>query len=113
MQAARNLQEWLHLAGQLNWAFNVYLWLKPSLGAVYAKTSGKSEMWGKIKINTTICCELTWFIEHVQRSDGIFILKSMVWWHDNISHSMLTIHVDTSAQGLRIRFLSKKIGYKC
>ena len=67
----------------------------------------------KLKINTTVHHELTWFIEHVQQSDGIFFLESMVWWHDYIGHSTLTIHIDTLAQGLGIWFLSKKIGYQC
>lgn len=111
--SSKSLREWLRLAGQLNWAFNVYPWLKPALCAVYAKTAGKSEMWGKVKINNTVRRELTWFVEHVQHSDGIFFLKSMVWRHNDSNHSTLTVHVDASAQGLGIWFLSEKKGYQC
>ena len=70
-------------------------------------------MWGMIKINKMVQCELAWFIKHVQRSSGLFFFKLMVWQEDDVGHSMLTIHVDASAQGLGIWFLSKKRGYQC
>ena len=111
--SSTTLRQWLCLVGQLNWALNVYPWLKPSLDAVYAKTAGETEMWGKVKINTAIQCELTWFIEHVQCLDGVFFLKSMVWWHDDVGHSLLTIHIDALGQGLGIEFVSEKVGYQC
>ena len=37
----------------------------------------------------------------------------MVWRHDDMGHSTLTIHVDTSGQGLGIWFVSEKVGYQC
>ena len=27
---------------------------QPALGAVYVKTAGKTEMWGKVKVNTAV-----------------------------------------------------------
>ena len=37
----------------------------------------------------------------------------MVWQGGDVGHSMLTIHVDVSAQDLGIWFLSEKKGYQC
>ena len=48
------LQDWLRLAGQLNWALNVYPWLRLGLGGIYAKMAGKAQMWGRIKINKMV-----------------------------------------------------------
>ena len=50
----KTLQDWLRLAGQLNWALNVYPWLRPGLGGIYAKMAGKAQMWGRIKINKMV-----------------------------------------------------------
>ena len=107
------LRDWLRLVGQLNWALNIYPWLRPGLGGIYAKTVGKTQMWWRIKINKTVWHELAWFIEHVQRSSGLFFFKLMVWQEDDVRHSTLMIHVDASAQRLGIWFLSEKRGYQC
>ena len=112
-RSLRMLQDWLRLAGQLNWALNVYPWLRPGLGGIYAKTMGKAQMWGRIKINRTVQQELVWFIEHVQQSSGLFFFKSMVWQEGDVGHSTLTIYVDVSVWGLGIWFLSEKKGYQC
>ena len=78
LEMSKLLHKWLCLVGQLNWVFNRYLWLRPTLGAMYAKTVGKMPMWGKVKINQAVQCKLMWFIEHVQSSDGIFFFDPMV-----------------------------------
>ena len=62
----RMLQDWLRLARQLNWALNVYPWLRLGLGGIYAKTVGKAQMWERIKINKMVWQELAWFVKHVQ-----------------------------------------------
>ena len=72
------LQDWLRLSGQLNWALNIYPWLRPGLGGIYVKTAGNAQMWGRIKINKMDWWELAWFIEHVQQSSGLFFFKLMV-----------------------------------
>ena len=70
-------------------------------------------MWGRIKINKMVQWELAWFIEHVQQSSGLFFFKLMVWQEGDVGHFTLTIHVDVSAWGLGIWFLSEKKGYQC
>ena len=95
--SSKMLQDWLRLAGQLNWGLNIYPWLRLGLGGIYAKTVGKPQMWGRIKINKTVQRELAWFIEHVQRLTGRFFFKSMVWQEGDVGHFMLAIHVDASA----------------
>ena len=77
------------------------------------KMAGKTQMWGRIEINKMVWCELAWFVEHVQLSSRLFFFKSMVWQEDDVGHSTLTIHVDASAWGLGIWFLSEKRGYQC
>ena len=99
------LRDWLRLAGQLNWALNVYPWLRPGLGGIYVKTVGNAQMWGRIKINKMVWWELAWFIEHVQQSSGLFFFILMVWQEGDVGHSMLTIHVNASVQGLCYDFL--------
>lgn len=49
--SVKPLWEWLRIAGQMNWALNIYLWLRPALVELYAKTTGNSQMWGKIKLS--------------------------------------------------------------
>ena len=109
----KTLQDWLRLAGQLNWALDVYPWLRLGLGGIYANMAGKAQMWGRIKINKMVQWELAWFIEHVQQSSGLFFFKSMVWQEGDVGHFTLTIHVDVFAWGLGIWFLSEKKGYQC
>ena len=101
------------MAGQLNWVLNIYPWLRPALGGLYVKTARKSEMCWKIKINKTVHWELTWFIECVKWSSRLFFFKSMVWCDSDMGHSTLTIHVDASAQGFGIWFVSERLGYQC
>ena len=103
----------MRLAGQLNWALNVCLWLRLGLGGIYVKIAGENQMWGRIKFNKMVWYELAWFVEHVQLSSRLFFFKAMVWQEDDIGHSMLMIHVNASAQGLGICFLSEKRGYQC
>ena len=109
----KTLQEWLRLEGQLNWALNIYLWLRLGLRRIYMEMVGKIQMWGRIKINKTIWHELAWFIKHVQQSSGLIFFKLMVWQGHNIGHSTLTIHINVSTQGLVIWFLSEKRGFQC
>ena len=75
--------------------------------------AGEAQMWGRIKINKTVWQELAWFIEHVQQSSGQFFFKLMVWQEGDVRYSTLTIHVNASAWGLGIWFLSEKKGYQC
>ena len=91
----------------------MYLWLRPAIGAVYTKMTGKMQMWGRVKINEAVQCKLRWFVEHVRRSDGLFFFNLMVWHGNNCDHSTLTNHVDASGQGIGIWFLSEKRGYQC
>ena len=111
--STKPLQEWLRMAEQLNWALNVYPWLALALAELYMKTTRKSQMWGKIKMNKTVQPELMWFIKPIEQSHGIFFFKYMVWCDGDIGHSTLTIFVNTSTQGLAIWFASEKLGYQC
>ena len=43
----------------------------------------------------------------------IFFFKSMVWHNNDLDHSTLTVHVNTSMHSLGIWFLSEKLGYQC
>ena len=101
----KTLWEWLRLAGQLNWALNNYLWLMPGLGGISIKTAGRIHMWGRIQVNKMVQHDLAWFVVHIQWPSWLFL---MVWWVDDVGHSMLIIYIDAFIQGIGIWFLSEK-----
>ena len=70
-------------------------------------------MWGRVKINQAVQCELTWFIEHVNRLDRILFFDSMIWHDEDWGYSTLTVHVNASVQEIGIWFLSEKRSYQC
>ena len=73
----KTLWEWLRLAGQFNWALNVYLWLRPGLGGIYMKTAGKIQMWGRIKINKQF--SMNWHSSLNMSSNHLDCFSSN-WW---------------------------------
>src|SRR6202522_4109674 len=69
----RTLREFQQLAGWVNWSFNVFLLLKPALSNVYMKIKGKTQSHAKIFVSKAVIQDLTWFVSHVQRSDGVSV----------------------------------------
>ncbi|KAG2358293.1 hypothetical protein BDR07DRAFT_1295391 [Suillus spraguei] len=78
-QQRRTLWECEHIAGSLNWALNVVPLLRPGLAALYRKMEGKSQTKALVWLNRSIVDEILWVAEHLEHSDGIYLLKSVSW----------------------------------
>ena len=74
---------------------------------------GKSRTFASICINNDIRCELTWFTNHIKHSDGVHLLKSMVWSPSDTGHTTMVAYTDASSKGLGVWFPGKHVGYQC
>ena len=74
--ARRPVREFWRIEGHINWALNVYRLLKPATSALYAKTAGKTAPYAELRINKAIACEMSWFVQHIERLPGIHLLTS-------------------------------------
>jgi hypothetical protein len=74
-----SLHDFQRLAGWSNWAFNVFPLLKPGLSSLYAKMTGKQKANTKIWVNNTICNDLNWMADHMEKSDRVHLLKNLDW----------------------------------
>ena len=60
------LCKWQRLAGWINWSFNVFPFLRPSLNNFYTKISGKSAANKYIRINNAVRADLEWAASHLE-----------------------------------------------
>ena len=106
----RTLHEFQQLAGWINWSFNVFPLLKPALSNVYAKIAGKTETHVKLFVSKAVVQDLTWFISHVEVSDGIFLFEDIDWdaqWAD------VTAYADACMSGMGFFFEHSWEGFQC
>ncbi|KZT27376.1 hypothetical protein NEOLEDRAFT_1039444, partial [Neolentinus lepideus HHB14362 ss-1] len=75
----RSLREWQRLAGWINWSFNAFPLLRPGLANVYLKMSGKSHPNAPIHLNKAVVDDLAWIADHLESSDGIYMMKALIW----------------------------------
>ncbi|KAJ7892449.1 hypothetical protein B0H13DRAFT_1625590, partial [Mycena leptocephala] len=94
--AHRSLRDWQALAGYANWTFNVFPLLKPSLCNVYAKMEGKDKADALIWVNETVQRDLTWLADHVERADGVFLIKTIDY---HLDEANMVTYCDTSTHG--------------
>jgi hypothetical protein len=92
----RSLRDWQALAGYANWVFNVFPLLKPSLCNVYAKLEGKDKADALIWVNETVRRDLTWLADHVERADGVFLIKTIDYHPDEAN---MVTYCDASTHG--------------
>ncbi|KAJ7171596.1 hypothetical protein C8R43DRAFT_1084968 [Mycena crocata] len=92
----RSLREWQALAGYANWVFNVFPLLKPSLCNVYVKLEGKEKADALICISETVRRDLVWLANHIEKADGIFLIKTVDYHPDDAN---LIIYCDASTHG--------------
>jgi hypothetical protein len=92
----RSLHDWQALAGYVNWIFNVFPLLKPALCNVYAKMEEKDKPHALIYVNDAVRRELTWLADHVERAEGIFLIKSIDYHPDDAN---LVVYCDASTHG--------------
>ncbi|KAG2754245.1 DNA/RNA polymerase [Suillus brevipes Sb2] len=108
----RSLRDFQRLAGHLNWALNVYPFLRPGLSALYAKTAGKQESWAVLWVNRDVTRELAWIVRHLQASNGVYFLKSVSWSYRNLPESVLRVYTDASMGGVAYWFPSLNLGFQ-
>jgi hypothetical protein len=73
------LHEFQQLTGWINWSFNMFFLLRPALSNIYDKMSGKHFPHAKIYVNAAIKADLTWFLSHLRRSNGVLLFQSLDW----------------------------------
>ena len=110
--ARKTLREFQRLQGWINWALNVFPKLRPALCESYAKIAGKSRPNAPIRVNNMMRKELSWFIKHVKKSDGIHMLQSVEWFPQDNQASTLIAFVDASSVGMGIWFPGIYAGYQ-
>lgn len=74
-----SLREWMHIAGHLNWVFNVLPLGRPALGEFYRKIAGKNIMGAGITLNADVVRNLEWLIEVIPRAIGVHFVDAMHW----------------------------------
>jgi hypothetical protein len=111
--ARRTLRDFQRLQGWINWSLNVFPHLRPALCESYAKISGKSRANAPIRVNNAMRRELLWFIDHVARSDGVHMLKSVEWSPYDRMASTLIGFSDASGVGMGIWFPGEYAGFQC
>ncbi|KAJ3925257.1 MAG: hypothetical protein NXY57DRAFT_907303, partial [Lentinula lateritia] len=75
----RKLGEYQSLAGWMNWSFNVFPLLRPSLSNVYDKMKGKTNANASIYLNEAVKDDLRWFIKHITNANGVLLFEGMDW----------------------------------
>ncbi|KAJ6611520.1 hypothetical protein B0H10DRAFT_2224036 [Mycena sp. CBHHK59/15] len=103
------LHAFQRLAGWINWSLNVYPLLMPALSHVYNKMEGKGNSDAPIFVNKGVMNDLTWFLRHVDQSDGIHLLKSLDW---DPTDADLTAYGEASISGLGFYFPALGVGYQ-
>ncbi|KAJ3872417.1 hypothetical protein F5051DRAFT_296407, partial [Lentinula edodes] len=75
----RKLGEYQSLAGWMNWSFNVFPLLRPSLSNVYEKMKGKTNANASIHLNEVVKDDLHWFVKHITNANGVLLFEGMDW----------------------------------
>ena len=108
-----SLRDFQSLASHLNWSFAVFPLLRPSLSAIYSKMSGKSLSLAPIRVNNAICLQLKWFVKHAPASDGIFLLKTIVWDPTTELLDTMICFADACLGGMAFWYPELRLGYQC
>ena len=106
----RTLKEFQQLAGWVNWSLNVFPLLKPALSNVYAKIGGKTESHAKIFVSKAVVKDLTWFVSHVQASNGVYLFQDEDW---DVHQADLVAYTDACLTGLGFFFERTAEGFQC
>jgi hypothetical protein len=71
--------EWQQLSGWISWSLNVFPLLHPALCHIYKKTSEKANTLATIYLNLAVKADLSWFLNHIRASPGIFAFHAIDW----------------------------------
>ncbi|KAF7785160.1 hypothetical protein Agabi119p4_1325 [Agaricus bisporus var. burnettii] len=102
------LKDFQRLAGWLNWAFNVYPLLRPSLSHLYSKIAPLRRGKAPVHMNCAISRELEWAEHHIKVSDGVILLKHLDW---TAAEADYTIFCDACEFGLGFWYPFLNLGY--
>ncbi|KAF9477427.1 hypothetical protein BDN70DRAFT_837859 [Pholiota conissans] len=91
------LRRWQSLAGWMNWAFNVFPLLRPSLNNFYLQLSGKENPNELIIPTQTVREDLQWAATHINTSDGVHLLRSLDW---GIDAADVVVYCDACENGI-------------
>ena len=91
------VRRWQHMAGWLNWCFNVYPLLRPALSNVYEKLRFKTNPSGSIWINNAVREDLRWALEKIEQSRRRYLLHSVAW---SSNDATFTLYCDACPTGM-------------
>ena len=103
----KKVKEWQQIAGWMNWVFNVYPLLRPSLNGVYEKMRGKGQE-ARVWANTTIREDLLWAKAKLDESSGVRLFKSMKW---EINEATCVAETDACPQGFGFWYPDLGLGF--
>jgi hypothetical protein len=87
----RTLKDFQRLAGWVNWALNAYPLLHPGLSCLYEKMFHRgSQPFQQLSVSVAISNELHWLANHIDRSDGVHIIKSQDWSRSDADDTYLS-----------------------
>ncbi|RDX48893.1 hypothetical protein OH76DRAFT_1333136, partial [Lentinus brumalis] len=75
----RSLRDFQSLAGYINWALNVFPFLRPGLSSLYAKMANKENPHAGIYVNQAVRTELMWLVHHLRNATGVHFLTAETW----------------------------------
>jgi hypothetical protein len=84
--------------------------LRPGLCNLYAKTAGKLKANAKIWVNNAVRDDLVWMADHMERLDGVHLLKSLDWDPEDAD---TTIFCDACLGGMGFWYPELLLGYYC
>jgi hypothetical protein len=100
----KRVREWQQLAGWINWVFNVFPLLRPSLNNIYSKLKGKGQD-SRVWANSAI---LDWAKWVVDRSDGVRLIRSLSW---EVDKATCIIKTDACPEGLAFWYPDLNLGF--
>lgn len=103
----KRVREWQQLAGWLNWVFNVFPLLRPSLNNLYDKIKGK-EQGARVWANTAMREDLMWAKDKMDLLSGVRLLKSMVW---EVNDATCVAETDACPQGFAFWYPNLHLGF--
>ncbi|KAF8812582.1 hypothetical protein BYT27DRAFT_7252098 [Phlegmacium glaucopus] len=102
------LKHWERMAGWFNWALNVYPHLRPALNNVYSKIMSKHNREQRIYINNAIRDDFMWAIHHIEKSEGVHLLKSTSWSPADADY---VVYCDACPEGMGFWYPDNKTGF--
>ena len=103
-----SLRDWQHIAGWLNWSFNAYPLLRPSLNNLYPKISGKDSPNAMIWVNQLVRDDLLWAADHLHTSSGVYLLRATNWQAANTN---IVIYCDACIHGMGFWYPNEDLAF--